>query len=260
MPEERFPPIPRVELAEAVVTILVRRDAVVEPAVEERQRNVVIDIEGSIVVVAAPARQPESALLAFVSVNPGVMDRHQANHPLIDVRAGMPLEMIVEPPERLLFVRIGFARQRVGRGHVEIQVVYPLLRLESLRTMMRVAVAFGRGVRVVQVYEKFAVGRTEIAGVELLRVLVKVILEANEHRAAVVGSDHRAGKCRASSFGQRTTSAVESVDHARRKRLFTLRTAGRNHLVARRIDRQHFAACERVFVYVQTNLIDDRIR
>ena len=93
------------ELVGGVVDVLVHRDAVVEPAVVEGERDVVLDVERAVPVVGAHAREPQALALvahvhaALVAHRLRVVDRVEADHALVDVGAGVVHPVVVEPEE-----------------------------------------------------------------------------------------------------------------------------------------------------------------
>ena len=101
----------------------------------------------------------------------GVVDRHQADHALVDVGAGVAVNVVVEPQERLLLAVV------VAGGMTEVEVVQPLAglvgglvrlapeRAEAPVGVVGVAVGLRRGVAVVQVGQERVVGRAEVRAV-----------------------------------------------------------------------------------------------
>ena len=243
----------------AVVDVVVGGDAVVEAVVGEGQRDVVLDVEGTVGVVGAHARQPQAlGLLASVETTLGpvvvrlrVVDREQPDAALVDVRPGVVHAVVVEPEEALLLPVVAAGRP------VEVQVVAPLtgpvaLGLRAVaHGVVRVAVTLRGGVAVVQVGQEGAVGGAEVLGVEP-GVLVQVVVEPDDHRLAVLGVDPR-------------QAAVELPRGARR--LGAGRAGGHGGLapvVERRdrlalvVDRQHLRRGERVLGLVHVELVDLR--
>jgi hypothetical protein len=231
--EIRLAPPLRVRLAVAVVGVLVRRDAVVEPAVVERQRDVVVDVEGAVRVVLAHAREPVALGLVAVVLD-RVVDRHQADHALVDVGAGVAVHVVVEPEERLLLALV--AAGRIG----EVELVDPLARLpgrlvgealegaEPVIAVVRLAIGLRRGVAVVEVGQERVVRRPEVLAVVAV-VLVEMVLEAHERCPAVLRVDPRAGE-----------RAVEAVDRAvRQAPRVRVGAPGRSDDLAEAVDRLH---------------------
>src|SRR5215212_3026573 len=92
------------EVALRVVDVLVDRDSVVQPAVEEDQRDVVVHLE---VVrggqVRATTRQVQTVGIPFVAVvDLRVVERVEPHHALVDVVRGVVHDVVVEPEEALL--------------------------------------------------------------------------------------------------------------------------------------------------------------
>ena len=117
-------------LAHGVVHVLVHGDAVVQRDIEERQRDVVLDIEGTVFPgVGAPTRQLQTVGVGLVTeIQYRVVDRVQADHALVHVRPGVIHAVIVEPEEALLL------RLVTTRRPVQIQVVTPLAGLRTQRS------------------------------------------------------------------------------------------------------------------------------
>ncbi len=204
--------------------------------------------------VRTPGSRRPLALVAHVHAVLGVVDRVEPDHALVDVRPGVVHPVVVEPEEALLLAVVPAGRP------VQVQVVDEHLRQVALglrpvpHRVVRVAVALRRGVPVVQVGQERPVRGAEVLAVQAERVLVQVVLEADQARLAVLRVDHRAGE-----------RAVEAVDRARRQ----LPLAGRHLLavgvegdrrLAERVDRQHLRRGERVRPQLHVDLVDDRVR
>ena len=238
-----------------VVEVVVHGDAVVEPAVEEGERDVVVDVEAAVGVVRANAGEPVSRVLVAV-VRHGVVDRVEADQALVDVGSCEVHPVVVEPEEALLLAL------QPSRRPVQVQLVDPHLRAEPRRALgapqegvVRVAVTLGRGVAVVQVGEEGVVGCAEVLPVQAVRVLVEVVREADERRLAVLGVDHRPRE-----------RPVEAVDGARRQRPLQ---ALRHRLAvgveghrgpALRVDREYLRGGEGVRCDLDIDLVDQRVR
>jgi hypothetical protein len=111
-----------------VVDVLVHRDAVVKSAVVEGQRNIVVDVEGSVGVVLTDAGQAEALpLVAHVHAVLRVIDGVQADHALVDVGAGLVHAVVVEPEEALLLTVVPTRRP------VQVEVVHERLREVAVR-------------------------------------------------------------------------------------------------------------------------------
>ena len=191
-----------------VVDVVVLGDPVIEAAVEEGQRDVVVDVEAAVGVVGAHPGQPQAtALVAHVHPVLRVIDGVEADHALVDVGPGVVHPVVVEPEEALLLPVIATGRP------VQVQVVHRHPRPVALalravpHRVVRVAVALRGGVAVVQVGQERQVRRAEVLPVQAQWVLVEVVLEPDQGRLAVLGVDHRARE-----------GAVEAVDRARRQR------------------------------------------
>ena len=112
--------------------VLVHRHAVVEAAVVERQRDVVLDVERAVGVVCAHTRQTQALpLVAHVHAVRRVVDRVETDHALVHVRAGVIHAVIVEPEEALLLALL------TARRPVQIQVVDPHARLVAMGSWAR---------------------------------------------------------------------------------------------------------------------------
>ena len=200
--------------------------------------------------------QPETlGLVAHVHPVLGVVDRVEPDHPLVDVGPGVVHAVVVEPEEGLLLAVVATG------GPVQVEVVDPFAGQVALTLgaevhgVVRVAVALGRGVPVVQVGEEGPVGRAEVLPVQAERVLVQVVLEADEDRLAVLGVDHRAREDPVEAvdgaFGQLPLGAhgvplAGGVEGDRR--------------LAERVDRQDLGRGERVGRDLELDLVDDRVR
>ncbi len=249
------------ELAHAVVHVLVGRDPVVETAVVERQRDVVGHIERAVRVVGAHAGEAQALALVAAVVHAltghvllGVVDRVQADHALVDVRTRVVHAVIVEPEEALLLAIV------ISRGPVQVEVVNEHPRRVAVRVrpmlhrVVRVAVALGSGVPVVQVGEERPVRSAEVLAVKAQRVLVEVVLEPHQHRLAVLRVDHRAGE-----------RAVEGIDGARRQGALgaggvrLARRVERDGGLALDVDGQHRRRREGMRIHDHIELVDDRI-
>src|SRR6476469_413952 len=155
------------QLAKAVMEVLVLRDAVIETAIVKRHGYVVIDVEGlSCRVGRINALAPWESQAGLLRLVPWIQDRVidgiEANHALVDVGSGVVHAMVVEPQERLLFCLV------VTRGIVEVEIVHPLSRSISALVVcevMRLAVTFRRRMTVVQVREKRPVRSAEVLAI-----------------------------------------------------------------------------------------------
>ena len=223
--------------------------------VVERERDVVLDVEGAVGVVGPHAREPQAlGLVAGVEVVLRVVDRVEADHALVDVRPGVVHPVVVEPEERLLLPVVAAGRPvQVQVVHEGLDRVTGVLRTEQVR-VVRVAVRLGRGVPVVQVGQERVVRRAEVLPVQVQRVLVQVVLEPHQHGLAVLGVDPGTGE-----------RAVEAVDRRRRQGADRARGVGGavrvegRHGLAERVDRQHLRRRERVRPDEQVELVDDRV-
>jgi hypothetical protein len=241
-------------LAQPVVHVQVGGHAVVQRAVVDRERDVVLDVERAVAVVGAHARETEATpLVAHVHGVLGVVDRVEADHALVNVCPGLVHGVVVEPEEALLLPVVA------ARRPVQVQVVDPVLGLVAalagpeLQGVVRVAVALRRGVPVVQVGQEGGVVGAEVLAVQAERVAVQLVHEPDQRRLAVLGVDHRAGE-----------GAVEAVDGARRKgpvdaRGDTAAVVERDGRQALRVDRQHLRSGEPVGVHPQGDPVDDRV-
>ena len=186
------------------VLVGVRAHSVVEAAVVERERDVVLHVEGAVAVVGADARQTQTVGLV-AAVQHRIVVRREADHALVDVGPRVVHAVIVEPEERLLLAIVA------ARRICEIQVVDPLPRLVAAAVVghvVRLAVALGRGVAVVQVGEERPVGSAEVLPVETALVQVEVVLESDQSGASVLDVEHRSRE-----------GAVEPVDGAGRQEI-----------------------------------------
>jgi hypothetical protein len=149
MAEEGLAPPLRVGLAVAGMEVLVLGYPVIQARIVKSEGNVVGDIERSIRVVRPHARQTQAAgLVAHVEAGAGVVDRVQPGQALVDVSRGVVVKVIMEPEEGLLLAIVP------AGGVVQVKVVDPLPGQVALMTLVRVAIAFGRGVAVVEVGEE----------------------------------------------------------------------------------------------------------
>src|SRR6266545_5724645 len=101
--------------------ILVWGSPVVEPAVVEGERDIVVDAEGAIAGLLVPQVRPDAGQAEPLGLVPRVLNRVvdgvEADHALVDVGAGMVHAVVVEPEEGLHLPGI------TTRGPVEIEVV-----------------------------------------------------------------------------------------------------------------------------------------
>jgi hypothetical protein len=236
--------------------VLMGGDAVVEAEIGEGQRNVVLDVEGTVGVVDADARQPQSpAFVAHVQAVFRVVDGIQSHHAFVDVGAGVVHGVVVEPEEALLLPVVA------AGGPVQVQVVHehpgPVAAVPGPchHRIMRVSVALGCGVGVVQVRQEGEIRGSEVLPVQLQRVLVQVVFEPDQDGFAVLGVDP----------GSREPS-VEAVDGARRQRPLRAGGVGLAGCVERDrrppvlVDGQDLGRCEGVGPHQQADLVDDRVR
>ena len=87
--------------------------------------------------------------------------------PFVHVRARVMHAVIVEPQEPLLLAVVATCRIHV------VQVVAPFSGMVGafvLREMVRIAVALGRGVPIVQMRKEAPVGRAEVLAVEAMGI------------------------------------------------------------------------------------------
>ena len=155
----------------------------------------------------ADAGQPETPpLVAHVHAVLGVVDGVEPDHALVDVGAGVVHRVVVEPEEALLLPVVATGRP------VQVEVVDPRPRVVApvlgARTAWRSAGCRRSPARC----GRCAGGsgsepsvRPEVLPVQAERILVQVVLEADQGRPAVLGVDHRPRE-----------GAVEAVDRARR--------------------------------------------
>ena len=187
MAEEGLAPPLRVGLAVAVMEVLVLGHPVIYTSIVEGERDIIGDVERSVGVVRAYARETQSpGLVTHVEAGAGIVDRVQPGQAFVDVSPGVIVEVVVEPEEGLLLAFVPAGRI------VEVQVVDPLPGQVALVTVVRVPVAFGRGVAVVEVSDESQVGVAVVLAIQVARVLVEVILEAHQDWPSVFGVDHRA--------------------------------------------------------------------
>src|SRR6266511_2073831 len=183
--------------------ILVWGNPVVEPAVVEGERDVVVDAERARNALFPPRVRPDAGQAKSFGLVPGVLNRVvdgvETDHALVDVGAGMVHAVVVEPEEGLHLSRVA------TRGPVEVEVVTPLPWLVGAGLVVRVAVTLRGRMDIVQVGEKRQVRSPEVLAIEAQRILVQVIREANENRSPLLGVDPRAGE-----------RPVEAVDGAAR--------------------------------------------
>ena len=246
--EERLSPPLRMRLAAAVVEVLVLRDAVVEAAVIEGKRDVVLDSSVRLRHARQPQVLPVGRVVLVSVIHDRVIDRIQTDHAFVNIGAGEIHLVVVEPEEGLFLVVV------VAGRVVQIQVVDEHAGLVGRWHVVRVAVALRRRVAVVEVRQERRVGRAEVIAIESERILVEVILEPNERRLAVRGVDHRSGE-----------GAVEPVDRAGR---CDLRPEARIaecpvqgcHRSSVRFDRQQSRRRERMLPYLQLDPVQERIR
>ena len=179
--------------------ILMWRDAIVLTAGIEGQRDVILHVEAAIPVVGPDAGQA-IAFGLVAGVFRRIVDGVEPHHALVDVGPGMIHAVVVEPEERLHLLGI------VTRGIVEIEVIDPLLGPVGIWIVMRIAVALRRRMAIVQVGEERQVRRPEVLAIEVQRILVQVVFEADQAGLPVLGVDP----------GSREGS-VETVDGAGRQ-------------------------------------------
>ena len=216
---ELAPPL-GVEFAQAVVEVLVLRDAIIEAAIVQGHGDVIVHVEGLACRVSRidplAARQPEGSLFGLVArVQDGIVNGIETNHPFVNIRPGVVHAMVVKPEERLLLRRV------VSRGIVMIEVVHPLLGYVPafiVRHVVGLAIALRRRVAVVQVSEKRPVRRPKVLAIKTQRVHVQVVLKANEVGLPIHGVDSGTGK-----------SPVETVNGAGGQGLRARDSRGRNH-------------------------------
>jgi hypothetical protein len=131
-----------------------------------------------------------------------------------------------------------------ARRPVEVHVVHPLTRRIALFEVMRVAIAFRRRVRVVEMGEEPEVGIAEV----LAAVRTELVRESDEDRLAIACLDHRTRE-----------GSVEAIDDARGQipRFRGLHLGlRRNDRVAERIDRQRLQAAETMFTDLQPDVVE----
>ncbi len=207
-------------------------------------------------MVLADAGEPEAApLVPHVHAVLGVVDGVEPDHALVHVGAGVVHRVVVEPEEALLLPVVA------GGRPVQVQVVDGSPRVVAPVTgpgpqgVVRVAVTLRRGVAVVQVSQEAASVLSEVLPVQAERVLVQVVLEADQGRPAVLGVDHRARE-----------GAVEAVDRAERQgpldagRHATARLVEGDGGFAVGVDGQNLRRGERVAAHPEVDLVDKGVR
>src|SRR6266508_2882446 len=227
--------------------ILVWGNPVVEPAVVEGERDVVVDAERARNALFPPRVRPDAGQPKSFGLVPRVLNRVvdgvEADHALVDVGAGMVHAVVVEPEEGLHLPGIA------TRGPVEVEVVTKLPWLVGAWLVVWIAVTLRRRMAIVQVGEERPVRSPEVLAIEVQRILVQVILEAHETGSPILGVDPRPGE-----------RPVEAVDGAARETPGTANAVRRRHVLAERVDRLHQRRGEGMLVQLQVNLVIDGIR
>ena len=201
---ELAPPL-GMELAQAVVEVLMLRDAIIEAAIVQSHGDVIVHVEGLARRVGRvnpfAAGQPEAGLLGLVAwIQNRVVNGIETDHAFVNVGAGVVHAVIVKPEEGLLL------RVVIACRIVEIEVIHPLLRYVPafvVRKVVGLAIALRRRVAVVQVSKERPVRRAEVLAITAQGIQVQVVLKAYQVGLPIHGVDSGAGE-----------SPVEAVNRA----------------------------------------------
>ena len=239
MPEEGLAPPFRMRLAGPVVEVGMACDTIIQGAIIKRQGDVVIDAAGRVVGHAGEA---VGLGIPFVAVVGTVIDGKQPHHALVHVCASMVHPVVMEPEKGLLLAVVAAGRV------VEVKIVAPFLRLITLRLPAGIAIAFARGMRIVQMGQEAPIRSAEIVAVQVQGVLMQPIGEPHAGRLAIHRINHRPRE-----------GAVEPVNRARGEVPRACNPVRRKHWQTVGPNGLHLGACEIVLTELQIDLVIDWI-